>query len=55
MVELILTLLAIILVLYVVNMLLSAINPGEPARTIVWLVVAVLLILYLAQRLGYVG
>jgi hypothetical protein len=50
-VELILTLLALILILYIVNLLLGAINPGEPARTIVWVCVAILVLLYVFGRL----
>jgi hypothetical protein len=55
MIELILTLLALILVLYIVNLLLSALNPGEPARTIVWVCVAIVVVMYLFGRLGGVG
>lgn len=50
--ELILTLIVLILVLYIVNLLLGAINPGEPARTIVWVCVAIVVVLYLFGRLG---
>ena len=50
MIELILT-----LVLYIVNMLLGAINPGEPARTIVWVCVAIIVVMYLYGRFVGVG
>jgi hypothetical protein len=52
MVELILTLVALILVLYIINLLLTKINPGRTAELIVWVCVAILVILYLLGRLN---
>ncbi len=52
MIELIVSLLVLLLILYIVNLVLDQIAIPQAAKTIVWLIIAVVVVVWLLQRFG---
>lgn len=50
--SLLLTLLVLCLVLWAAQRILAAFSIGDPARTIIWVVIVVLVVLWAVGRLG---